>query len=169
MTADRGIVSLEPTFFPEIKECPHLIPAPRGFIVSGRLDETGYGSGRFRLLMEEGSLLGLLDRSHLDVALLHPLSGKLATVQGVVHFKSNGRPRFIEARRISAQAKGDTIFEIMPEVEIGVGTLDAVTESERPKPVFRTLGKAMRHVDPMILWGTWPGDEPIEELLDQLD
>ena len=51
-----------------------------------------------------------------------------------------------------------------------VGTLaDCATESERSKPFTRAPGKALRHVDPMILWGTWPGDEPIEELLAQLD
>lgn len=25
-----------------------------------------------------------------------------------------------------------------------------------------------RRVDPMILWGTWPGEEPVEELMAQL-
>lgn len=29
--------------------------------------------------------------------------------------------------------------------------------------------KGIRRVDPMILWGAWPGDEPIEELLAELD
>ena len=29
--------------------------------------------------------------------------------------------------------------------------------------------EAMSHVDPMVLWGAWPGNEPIEELLAQLD
>ena len=111
-----------------------------------------------------------MDRSHLDVELLRPLWGKMATVQGIVHFKSNGKPRLIEARRISARAGGDAIFETMPEAETSVGTLaDAVPEPERSSPVSKTSGRAMRHVDPMILWGTWPGNEPIEELLAQLD
>jgi hypothetical protein len=25
-----------------------------------------------------------------------------------------------------------------------------------------------RRVDPMILWGAWPGEEPVEELMDLL-
>ena len=99
-----------------------------------------------------------------------PLWGKRATVQGVVHFKSNGLPRLIEARRISAHAEGDMIFETMPEAEAGVGKpADAQSGRERPTAVSGAVGKAMRRVDPMILWGTWPGDEPIEELLAQLD
>ena len=162
--------ALDASTCPEIEERLHLIPAPRAFVVSGRLDEIGHGLGRFQLLLDGGSLPGRLDRTYLDVELLRPLWGKLATVQGVVHFKSNGQARLIVARRISAHTEGDTIFETMPEVEIGVGTLaDAVMEPERSSPVAGALGKAMRHVDPMILWGTWPGDEPIEELLAQLD
>lgn len=161
---------LEASACPKIEERLRFIPAPRAYVVSGRLDEIGHGLGRFRLLMASASLQGRLVRNHLDVELLRPLWGKPATVQGVVHFKPNGKPRFIEARRISAHAEGDAIFETVPEVEIGVGTLaDAATESERSKPFSRTPGKAMRHVDPMILWGTWPGDEPIEALLAQLD
>ena len=106
----------------------------------------------------------------LDVELLRPLWGKRATVQGVVHFKSNGLPRLIEARRISAHAEGDMIFETMPEAEAGVGKpTDAQSGRERRTAVSGAVGKAMRRVDPMILWGTWPGDESIEELLAQLD
>lgn len=161
---------LEASTCPSIEERLYLIPAPRAVVVSGHLDEIGHGAGRFRLLLGRASIQGRLDRSHLDVELLRPLWGKLATVQGVVHFKSNGQPRFIEAHRISAHAEGDTIFEKMPQAEIRVATLaKAVMEPERSKPASRNLGEAVRHVDPMILWGTWPGDEPIEELLAQLD
>ena len=102
--------------------------------------------------------------------LLRPLWGKLATVQGIVHFKSNGQARLIVARRISAHARGDAIFGTMREADTGIGTLgEEVMEPERFGPVASAPGKAMRRVDPMILWGAWPGDEPIEELLAQLD
>ncbi len=162
--------ALDASSCPAIEERLHLIPAPRAFVVSGRLDEIGHGLGRFQLLLDGASLPGRLDRGLLDVELLRPLWGKLATVQGIVHFKSNGRARLIEARRISARAEGDTIFETMPEAETGVGTLaNPVRDSQSSSPVAGVLGKVPRRVDPMILWGTWPGDEPIEELLAQLD
>lgn len=65
---------------------------------------------------------------------------------------------------------GHGIFETMPEAETGEGeAADALSEPERLVPISRASGKAMRHVDPMILWGAWPGDEPIEELLAELD
>lgn len=119
-------------------------------------------------MMGGGSLQGRLGRGNLDVELLRPLWGKPATVQGIVHFKSNGQPRFIEARRISARAEGDTIFETMPEAEIGDREIgDALTEPDRLGPVARASAKGIRRMDPMVLWGAWPGDEPIEELLAQ--
>ena len=161
---------LEASACPKIRDRLHLIPAPRAFVVSGRLDEIGHGLGRFQLLMASGSLPGRLDRNQLDVELLRPLWGKSATVQGIVHFKSNGQARFIEAHRISARAGGDKMFETMPAAETRSGGLaSALTETGQRGSVSKSAVRARRQVDPMVLWGAWPGDEPIEELLAALD
>ncbi len=161
---------LEASACPKIRERLHLIPAPRAFVVSGRLDEIGHGLGRFRLLMDSGSLPGRLDRNQLDVELLRPLWGKSATVQGIVHFKSNGRARLIEAHRISARAKGDKMFETMPEAEIPSGGLArALTDTGRRGSHSKSTVRVRRQLDPMVLWGAWPGDEPIDMLLAALD
>ena len=102
--------------------------------------------------------------------MLRPLWGKRATVQGMVHFKANGQPRLIEARRISTGSDGDAIFEKMPEAEIRSGKIsDLGTPEDRFRAVSRTSATILRRVDPMILWGAWPGDEPVEELLAALD
>ena len=135
------------------------IPEPRAFIVSGRLDEIKHGNGRFRLVVAQGSaLFGRVDPTSLDVEALRPLWGKHATVEGIVHFKVNGQPRLIEARRISGHQGGDNVFEEVPTVE--------VKESHGLFPVPR---KAVGAFDPIELAGAWPGDEPIEHLLAQLD
>ena len=43
------------------------------------------------------------------------------------------------------------------------------TEPANPEHgLFPELG-VDRRIDPMILWGTWPGNEPIEELMAMLD
>lgn len=161
---------LDASACPSIKERLRFIPSARAVIVSGRLDEIGHGLGRFRLLTSGGSLPGRLDRNCLDVELLRPLWGKRATVQGMVHFKANGQPRLIEARRISTGGDGDAIFEKMPEAEIRSGMIsDPVTPEDRLRAVSRTSATMLRRVDPMILWGAWPGDEPVEELLAALD
>ena len=135
------------------------IPTPRAFIVSGRLDKIEHDAGRFHLLVNQNSsLLGRLDPDSLDVETLRPLWGKQTTVEGMVYFKVNGQPRLIEARRISNHAERDAIFEEMPAAEIP-GSRGMTLDQE----------KQARSFDPMELWGTWPGDESIEELLADLD
>ena len=155
----RGGFVLEESECPGLRDRRDLIPASRAVVTSGRLDEIGHGRGRFRLLMREGgSLQGRLHRSSLDVELLRLLWGHRATVQGIVHFKSSGRPRLIEAYRISARAAGDTIFESLPKADT----------TRQDDSIARSSVEAIRHVDPMVIWGAWPGDEPIDELLAQL-
>ena len=135
------------------------IPEPRAFIVSGRLDEIKHGNGRFRLVVAQGSaLLGRVDPTSLDVEALRPLWGKHATVEGIVHFKVNGQPRLIEARRISGHQGGDNDFEEVPTVDV-----------EDSHGLFPVPRKEVNAFDPIELAGAWPGDEPIEHLLAQLD
>ena len=136
-----------------------LSDIPRAFIVSGRLDEIKHGNGRFRLVVGQGSaLLGRVDPTSLDVEALRPLWGKHATVEGIVHFKVNGQPRLIEARRISGHQGGDNVFEEVPTVD--------VSDS---RGLFPAPRKEVNAFDPIELAGAWPGDEPIEHLLAQLD
>ena len=131
------------------------IPSPRAFIVSGMLDEIKHGGGRFRLLTSRNSqLLGRLHNDFPDIEVLRSLWGTPTTVEGIVHFKANGQPRLIEARRMRSSVEGDKIFEELP-MNIEGGT-------EKTLERFRStdLGK---------LEGSWPGDESIEELMSLLD
>ena len=135
------------------------IPEPRSFIVSGRLDEIKHGNGRFRLVVgQRAALFGRIDTTSLDVEALRPMWGKHTTVEGIVHFKVNGQPRLIEARRISDHQGGDNVFEEMPTVEV-----------EDSHGLFPVPRKEVSAFDPIELAGAWPGDEPIEHLLAQLD
>ena len=134
-------------------------PNPRSFIVSGRLDGIERGNGRFRLVVGQRAVLfGRVDPRSLDLEALRPLWGKHTTVEGIVHFKVNGQPRLIEARRISSHQRGDIVFGEMPTVD--------VSDSHGLFPAPR---KEVNAFDPIELAGTWPGDETIEDLLEQLD
>ena len=155
----HGKFALDDSTCEYIKERLNDIPAPRSFVVSGRLDEIKHGNGRFRLLVSRKStLFGRLDAASLSVEALRSLWGRQATVEGMVHFKANGEPRFIEARRISSQLEGDSVFEEMPSVEI-----------QKSHDLFPVQRKQAGAFDPIELAGAWPGDEPIEDLLAQLD
>ena len=155
----HGQFALDDSACSHVKKRLNDIPTPRSFVVSGRLDEIKHGSGRFRLLVSQKSVLfGRLDAASLSVEALRPLWGKQITVEGMVHFKANGEPRLIEARRISSRLEGDSVFEGMPSVEI-----------QKSHDLFPVQRKPFGAFDPIELAGAWPGDEPIEDLLAQLD
>ena len=156
----RGRFTLDEHSCARVDKRLKSIPAPKAFIVSGELDEIRHGGGRFRLFLGQGEqLLGRLHPDSLDTEALRPLWGKPTTVEGMVHFKANGQPRLIEARRMSACAKGDGVFEEIPSVE----------KAKKQGLVTAQQGGRVRSIDPMVLAGAWPGDEPIDELLAQLD
>ena len=105
-----------------------------------------------------GSLPGQLDASVLDAEALRPLWGERVVVEGMVHFRADGRARLIEARRLERGREADDVFEELPSAEV---------PGQPPLPA--PMERQVRAVDFMALWGAWPGDEPIEELLEQLD
>ena len=157
--AARGRFALDDETWACARDRLDNIPAPRSFVVSGRLDEIKHGNGRFRLLVNPNSaLLGRLDAASLHVEALRSLWGRQATVEGTVHFKPDGQPRFIEARRISDRRDGDSVFEDMPSVDI-----------RQPTDLFPARHAQAGAFDPIDIAGSWPGDESIEELLAQLD
>ncbi len=157
-SARRGFL-LDDSAWERVRTQLKRVPEPRAFIVSGRTEEIWPGNGRFLLVTSNGSCLhGRLDPGLLDMERLRPLWGNQATIEGVVHFKINGQPRFIQARRIRGLRDGDEVFDEIPSVE----SWD--THGQVPFHPEQTAS-----LDPMELVGLWPGDEPLEELLAQLD
>lgn len=154
----HGNFLLDDSACARIEERLNSIPSPRAFIVSGRLDRIEHDAAKFRLVVNRSSsLLGKLVGEAIDVEFLRSLWGAQTTVEGVVHFKHNGQPRLIEARRIRGCMDGDSVFKEMPSVE--APALRGLTADETRRG---------RSADFMKLWGAWPGDEPMEELLAQL-
>lgn len=157
--SEHGGFTLDDRIFTQVDKRLRNLPAPRAHIVSGRLGQVGHDGRHFRLLVNQDStLLGQLDREALSVEDLRPLWGKQTVVEGMVHFKANGQPRLIEARRISPRTKGGDIFEEMPLAEI-----------REPRGSAEVRDRHIRSFDPIELGGAWPGDESIEELLADLD
>lgn len=135
------------------------IPGPKNSVVSGRLEEIRHSSGRFVIRISPGvQISGEIDTSALSVEALRSLWGRQTTVQGLVHFKANGYPRLIEAYKISGFMEGDKIFEGLPS---------ASTSSQRS--LSTSQQRHDRPAKPMDFSDSWPGDEPIEELMAQLD
>jgi hypothetical protein len=154
------VLKLNKESFEKIENKKTKLPEARSFIVSGKLDIITYSAGSFTLLLSNGQrLLGKIHPEFLDEAKLKTYWGKDTTVEGMVHFKANGQPRLIEARKLTQKQSGDEIFDELPELH-SIGKQDEL---------FPELRKAASKADPMILWNLWEGDETVEELLAELD
>ncbi len=157
--SDYGEFTLDASVCNQIEERLKSLPPSKAFIISGWLEEIKHDSGRFFLESGDGrKMFGRLQSDKLDVGVLRPLWGKRATVQGMVHFKANGQPRLIEAHRLRPYQDRDAVFEELP-----------FTEISRSRGLTRIQEKQARAFNVLSLCGTWPGNEPVEELLAQLD
>lgn len=134
-------------------------PPPQAFVLTGRLDRIRRDSGRFRLRLRDGRLLpGRLDPEEVGVETLHRFRDREVSVTGMVHFRRDGTPREIVARHLTPDTVADDIFDPLPQsVAPGAPILPPEVE------------KQMREFDWDSIKGAWPGEETIEELLDQLD
>jgi len=153
-------IKLTQDTFTHIKNKKSELPDPRAFIVSGKLDMISHSAGSFYLVLSNGEkLLGKIHGEFLDESKLQSLWGKDTTVEGIVHFKANGKPRMIDTRKLTLKQIGDEIFEEMPyfRADRQQGTL------------FPEFKQAAGQADPMCLWNLWDGEESIDELLAELD
>jgi hypothetical protein len=83
--------------------------------------------------------------------------GQKATIKGIVHFRPSGRPRLIEAQMIKTMAEGEDVFNALPQVQTEATFLKELKDGDVKKGWLKDV------------WGKWPGEEPIEELLAALN
>ena len=147
----RGKFILNKAVCQKMSSLKQSIPKQQTFIVSGRLDRVNYKSRNFYLSIGQNSkILGRLQPKSLDIEDLRQFWGKPVTIEGMVHFKVDGKPRIIEARKICARSEGDELFEELPEI----------------RPLFsKTDEYRAQSFNIRDIFGTWPGDETIEELM----
>ncbi len=164
-------VVLGRTAWAQMKAHLNVAPAPRACIVTGRLDEIGHSKRWFRLRLTDGSSIkGHMANPDLRRELVRTYWGKPTTVQGTVHFRADGNPRIMEARTMSPRHEGDAIFEEAPGPLPLEEVPDSVGASGGPKVrLSRALSENARRFDWDRVWDSWPGDEPIEDLLAMLD
>jgi hypothetical protein len=143
----------------KIERLKAKIPEPRAFVISGRFDVIEHQKKRFQLVLGNGeSLLGMIDTEHLDVEHMRQFWGKKVTTKGIVHFRPSGKPRLIEAQVIKPMEEGEEVFETPPEEPSQIEFLNSVRDAAAARQGW------LKEV-----WGKWPGDEPIEDLLAALN
>ncbi len=134
------------------------IPLPSRHIIVGKLNEIGHRRRQFLLdIRPNQKIIGRLSSSFDGLETMRTLWGHQATVIGSVHYKVDGTPRFIEADQVLPRQKGDDVFQKIPKPMNWHGTV-------LPKKTDGRQGS----LDLSALIGSWPGDEPIEQLMAEL-
>ena len=132
-------------------------PEPQSFIVSGHLDAIQHSQKRFQLVLPESQIIpGRVDEEFMAAESLREFWGKDVTVKGIVHFRPSGRIQLLEAQFIKIKNTGEEIFEVMPRVQTEA---EFIGESLHVKETKNWLKE---------VWGKWPGDEPVEDILKEL-
>ncbi len=134
-------------------------PEPRAVVISGQFDVIEHNKRRFHLALSNGeSLLGTIDPTFLGVEQMRQFWGKQVTIKGIVHFRPSRKARLIEAQVIKAMEEGEEVFETLPQEQTEVEFVKDVREKFEPQKGW------LKEV-----WGKWPGDESIEDLLAALE
>jgi hypothetical protein len=133
------------------------IPEPRVFIVSGQLDAIQHSRKRFQLVLPDGQIVpGRIDEEFVSAEELRDFWGKGVTVKGLVYFRPSGRIQTLDAQQIKSKETGDEVFAEIPMVQSEAEFLVSAAQASERKDWLSQI------------WGKWPGDEPVEKLLEEL-
>lgn len=147
--------SINENAFQKMQKIQASFPAPQPIIVSGELDMLEKSTRKFKLRVEDGHVLyGRAPEGAVSLQEMKSMFGAKVTVRGIMHFTANGKPRLLEADLIRGYEEGDLLFEQLK------ATADLKTQMYRAKEKNRN-GDIVSDI-----WGKWPGDESIEELLE---
>lgn len=136
---------------------PESAPPPERVIVTGWLDSITASKRSFQLKLSSGrTLRGILPpREPSEYA---PLFAKRVVVDGVAHFRPSGAVATIVAGHIQLATPKDDVWDQMPRPQ--PRSLDEVLAPEEVSPYRNPVD---------AVWGKWPGDETIEELMEALE
>jgi hypothetical protein len=134
------------------------IPEPKAIVVAGTFNTIEHTPRRFELTLQNShKVRGIAESIHIDTEQMRTLWGKKVTVKGIGHFKPTGAVRSIEAEVIKPFDTGEELFE-------------TISKSRLPSSLIQDIRKKQRVKSPLKeVWGKWPGNEPIEEILDALN
>jgi hypothetical protein len=140
-----------------IRELKSDIPEPVALVLSGVFDVIQHSRKKFHLALSNGEVIpGTIDPDILDVEQMREFWGKKVTIKGVVHFKPGRKVRLLEAQAIKLAEPGEEIFEQLQVAPKPVSLFDSEVQKLSMAPALAEI------------WGKWPGDESIDELLSSL-
>lgn len=138
-----------------LKQIKTEIPEPAAVVLAGTLNVIEHREKAFTLLMKDNQqITGEVDANYVNPERMRDFWGEKVTVKGLAHFRPSGKIRFLELRLIRSFEPGDAVFEKEPS---RASANQAVKETRRKTaPEESPLKK---------IWGQWPGEESIDEIL----
>lgn len=147
--------------FPIIEKVEKLrirIPEPRAFMLAGHLEMVAYNSKKFHLQLADGQVIqGRINDEFMSIEDLRHLWGKKVSAKGMVNFRPSGKIRLLEAQMLKTMEEGEEIFETSPVVQ---------TQFEFAKQIQSETTRRDWLKD---IWGKWPGDESIEDIMNEIE
>ncbi len=154
---NKDIIRLDHSSISSFQKLKRVTPEPQAVIITGKLDAIEHSTRSYRVRLPQGATLsGGIDESLLNPEKLRTLWGKEVTIKGIMHYRASGKARFIEAQVIRPYEEQDSLFQAAPQQR---SVSEAVGDLRK-----RYYGTNVLQ----DIWGKWPGDEPIDELLDLL-
>jgi hypothetical protein len=156
-TADNFKISSEE--IKKIKKIKIETPTPHTIVIAGFFNLIENSNRRFQLKLEDGkSIEGIMDPLLVDSENMRELWGKKVTLKGKAIYKPSGKLRSLEAQLVKPFESGDKILQKIPGARKHTKQIvELVMEKKSNQQALRKM------------WGKWPGDESIEELLALLD
>ncbi|HSE19391.1 MAG TPA: hypothetical protein VLB46_20180 [Pyrinomonadaceae bacterium] len=149
--------SLSSVVLEKVQEIKAEIPEPIATVISGKFDLIQYTGPRFHLVLGDGhTILGTIDRDILSVEDMRKFWGKKVTIKGSVHFHPGRKIKLLEAQSIKLAEEGEEVFDRLPSPGKPLTLFDLEVQKLNANPALKEI------------WGKWPGDESIEELLSAL-
>ncbi|MBU0559498.1 MAG: hypothetical protein KKG93_07980 [Bacteroidetes bacterium] len=142
--------------FKKIESIEESIPAPSKVVINGKLDEMKYSKGKLVLITSKGNVNSFIkDKTLIEEVVA--FMGKEITVSGVGHYKPSGQLSFVKIIEFSEPGKNDKIFSRTPvAMNVEQQILFQLKEGKKKNSLADIVGK-------------WPGDESLEEILEELD
>lgn len=142
-----------PDHVPQIELLRDETPPPQAARVAGTLDTISVSRSDVILKLKDGTKVPARMEDH-DPESLGALFGKEVVVSGMAHYRPSGRLLMVDVESIGKAGPNDHLFEMAPVARkrLPVATLVAQDDSSGVSAFF----------------GTWPGEESEDELLEAL-
>jgi len=146
-------ITIRPEHIPKIELLRDETPPPQAVRVTGTLDTISASRPDVVLTLPDGTRVPARLEDH-DAETLKELFDEKVVVSGVAYYRPSGRLLLVEVESIAAAGEKDDLFAAIP-----------VSRTRRPVvQILRQDGAS----GVSAFFGTWPGDESDEDLLEAL-